>query len=184
MAATPLLERGCLHMVDGLHRRPFWGLKNSIFETLLLCGNRPCVEFLVGRLGLSIWWRMDFCQAIKRRRAIRGRGGDGGRGGVGWGVGWGGVHVRACVRVCVRARAVWLAPCCLTPMCNAQGLLCQLSLWLHWLCINMHPPRTRGRRRFAFQLPLCFCSSASVHTVRTTHAPRYNTSSAQHAASP
>ena len=34
-----------------------WDLKNSIVEPLLLCGNRPCVEFLVGRLGLSIWWR-------------------------------------------------------------------------------------------------------------------------------
>jgi hypothetical protein len=31
-----------------------WDLKNSIVEPLLLCGNRPCVEFLVGRLGLSI----------------------------------------------------------------------------------------------------------------------------------
>jgi hypothetical protein len=35
-----------------------WDLKNSIVKQLLLCGNRPCVEFLVGRLGLSIWWRV------------------------------------------------------------------------------------------------------------------------------
>jgi hypothetical protein len=34
-----------------------WDLKNSIVEPLLLCGNRPCVEFLVACLGLSIWWR-------------------------------------------------------------------------------------------------------------------------------
>jgi hypothetical protein len=61
MAAALLLERGCLpvclHMADGLPQRPFWDLKNSIVETLLLYGNRPCADSLGARLGLSISWR-------------------------------------------------------------------------------------------------------------------------------
>ena len=66
LVLAPLGSAACLLSVWGLKKIPFGvpklapraDLKNSIVEQLLLCGNRPCcVEFLVARLGLSIWWR-------------------------------------------------------------------------------------------------------------------------------
>jgi hypothetical protein len=41
-------------------------MNGRIFESLV-SGNRPCADFLVRRLGLSIWWRL-----YKAYRAVLG----------------------------------------------------------------------------------------------------------------
>jgi hypothetical protein len=57
-AAAPRAERGCLPPY-GRVPTTIWVPKDPIIEAVVVGSGScwPCVEFLVGRLGLSIWWR-------------------------------------------------------------------------------------------------------------------------------